>query len=183
VPQLTRKKQSFSSLCKDLEMCLRRDPSRPAYTAVRAAFIRRFAHYFLLLTEPGSEGARSKDSFTEEAVAELVSETKRLDSECSQLAGLLSLGSGYQGDWRDPQIVKFLRRTLRRSGRGHPLTARRVALRALDLRLGDTVRWSWRELANQLCLSDSCRRNLRRNVLWLQRSLRDLRVKLPSPRK
>jgi hypothetical protein len=188
---------------KHLEERLPRYPDRPAYMAVRAAFIERFAQLKGLLTEQ----ARQRSSESSEDLSYEPSVIEALDSDCSRLATCLFADSHdpvplraarYDArlgprDWRDPSVIKFLRRHLRRwkQPKGRPPTLLPIALRALDLRLTDRERWSWNVLQRELCqckdaASDAkhkfrCRENIRREVHNLHGYLGEMGVNLPTP--
>jgi len=187
---------------KILDTWVPTDPERPLYTAIRSAFVEKFAGLYVLLNETTSDSSRKRGSIARENLPDIAADITRLDRESTRLAEMLfpapSLPSVARArewaaqmgvrNWRDPSIVKFLRRVLRRwsTARGRPATLQSVGLHALDLRLVDHKRWSWNALARELCNCDSlehgfrCRENLRREVLLLKKSLRALGVKLPA---
>ena len=177
------------------------DPTRPVYTAIRAAFVERFTKYYILATETVFKVREKKFDAHPEELSMVASEIVRLEDEYTKLAVLLfpagesSLAIRARqwdaqmgkGDWFDPAIVKLLRRNLRRwrPGRGRPAKLQPVGLRALELRLIDRKRWSWNALPNELCRCGAekhgfkCRENIRREVYLLKETLESLRVKLP----
>jgi hypothetical protein len=186
-----------------LEARLPRHPERLAYMAVRATFIEKFARLKGLLTEQ----ARQRSSGDWEDVPYEPAMMEALDSECSRLATCLFPDSHdpvplraarYDArlgtrDWRDPSVIKFLRRHLRRwkQPKGRPPTLLPIALRAFDLRLTDRKRWTWNAMQGELCRCEDasndpkhkfrCRENIRREVANLHKYLGQMGVKLPSP--
>jgi len=193
---------AFAAELKILDMWVPSDLDRPLYTLIRAAFIEKFARYYVLMTESTSVGTRKSHALPMEELAGVAAEIRRLDRNSTQLAEMLFPAANLPAvararewaaqmgipNWREPNIVKFLRRVLRRWGtrRGRPATLQGVGLRALELRISDRQRPSWNALARELCNCGSaehdfrCRENLRREVLLLRRSLRALGVKLPA---
>jgi hypothetical protein len=187
---------------KILDTWVPTDPDRPLYTAIRGAFIERFAGYYVLMLENTSVSPHKRHSVPRKKPSEVAAEINRLDRESTRLTEMLfpavnlpAVGRAREWaaqlgvrNWRDPGIVKFLRRDLRRWGtrRGRPATLQSFGLRALELRLRDRQKWSWNALARELCNCSSpehgfrCRENLRREVLLLTKSLRALGVKLPA---
>ena len=186
---------------EQLEEHLPSDPARPVYMAIRAAFVERFTKYFILTTNAVSKSRRIAFDTRPEELSKDASEIICLDRECTKLAALLfpagesplafrarqwdaQMGNR---DWRDPAIVKTLRRHLRRwrQGRGKPGKLQPVGLRALELRLINQKRWSWNALPNELCRCGAeqhdfrCRENIRREVYLLKEILTSLKVKLP----
>ena len=194
--------QASSPEGQHLEARLPRYSSRPLYMAIRAAFIERFALYYAVATKSVSESVKKQFSRHPERLSKDAEEMVRLDEECSKLATMLFPGirdaplvlrarhwDEQMGprDWRDPAIVKFLRRVLRRwrPPRGRPATLQPVGLRALELRLIDRKRWSWNALPEELCTCGAdphgfqCRENIRREVLQVREMLRNLGVSVP----
>jgi len=187
---------------KTLDTWVPSDPERPLYTAIRAAFIEKFAGLYVLLSATTSVSSRKVGSVPHKKLPDVAAEITRLDRESTRLAEMLFPGPSLPSvararewaaqigirNWRDPSIVKFLRRILKRwrTPRGRPATLQSVGLRALELRLVDRQRWSWNALARELCNCGSlehgfrCRENLRREVLLLTKSLRALGVKVPA---
>lgn len=188
---------------RELDRRLRQYPDRPAYMAVRAAFIERFARLYGLLATAAKRfsGKRASEAAKYQKA---VRAAEKLDSECSRLAALLfedpldpmpiraaryDLRMGPR-DWRDPSVVKFLGRVLRRweQPRGRPPKLLPTALLALDLRLTDRRRWSWNALPAELCRCGAaandhrfeCRENIRREINNLRKYLTKMGVKLPS---
>ena len=103
-----------------------------------------------------------------------------MHKDCTTLAGLLFSRSNVWAarDWRKPPILKFLLRNLARGKAGRPLTRLRVAAQAKELRMGDPKRWKWKNMADKFCNCEgkehsiSCRENLRREVLHLEKLLK-----------
>jgi hypothetical protein len=157
-----------------LEVWLQSDPSRPVYTAIRSAFIEKFARYYVLVSKITKGGSGSPEKVAQ------------LDIECTQLAGLLFFRPNLwvvERDWRQPPILKFLLRDLRRTRTGRPPTKQQVALKAKEMRLLDPKRWKWHKITSLLCRcgkehSIRCQDNLRRQVLHLERTLRNVGCKL-----
>ena len=64
--------------------------------------------------------------------------------------------------------------------RGAPITARKAAVKALDLRLDDPNKWTWRQLGAEFCSSNgrghrhdtSCQERIRQAVMSLEKLLR-----------
>ena len=64
--------------------------------------------------------------------------------------------------------------------RGAPVTARQSAVKALDLRLGDPHKWTWKRLGAEFCTSSgpghrhdtTCQERIRQAVISLERLLR-----------
>lgn len=188
---------------KDLDARLTQDLSRPVYSAIRTCFISKFAQYHALLKK--ATAARMRGSVSPRTLATTESKLDRLDGECIQLAELLfpdaDIPLGLRArrweamfgsrDWRDPEILKSLRRILRRwkARRGRPATLRSIALRALDLQSSDRKHWTWKTLAEKLCNCGAtdhgfgCREKLRREALLLRDLLQSLRVERPAPAK
>jgi hypothetical protein len=172
VPQPKRKAEPFAEGRGILDAWISSDPSRPVYTAIRTAFIERFAEYHKLLTETVSKSSR-KGAFVSP------DKLNRLDKECMQLAGLLFTGSNLWAgrDWRKPPILKFLLRAIGRTRGGRPATKIRVAVQAKEMRLADPTRWTWQKITAALCDCGEdhgikCRDNIRREVLHLEKILR-----------
>jgi len=202
VPNPERQEHASLAERKYLEARLPREPSRPVYTAIRAAFIGRFARYYALLTKTVSKSVENRFSGRPEKLSKDAYEIEKLDRECTKLAALLfPTGKGPlvlrarqwdaqmgKREWRDEEIVKFLRRSLRRwrPARGQPATLQPVGLRALELRIVDQKRWSWNALPKELCRcgadqhSFRCRENIRREVYLLKEVLADLKVRLTT---
>jgi hypothetical protein len=200
---LSRKlSEALAAERKILSIWLPVENDRPLYTAIRAAFIEKFARFYVLMTDCTSAPKRKGDVRARLQMEGVAAEIRQLDKESTQLAEMLfpavnlpAIGRAREwaaqmgvSNWRDPNIVKFLRRVLKRWGirRGRPATLQGIGLRALESRIANRPQSSWNALARELCncgLAEhdfKCRENLRREVLLLKRSLRALRVKLPT---
>lgn len=196
-----RLNQALLSDREHLERRLPRESGRPVYTAIRAAFIDRFARYYALLTETVAKSVENRSSVRPERLSKAAVKIEKLDRECTKLVTLLfpitegpmairarrwdsQLG---KRDWKDPEIVKTLRRNLRRwkAGRGQPAILQPIGLRALEMRIVDLKRWSWNAIPRELCRCGAaqhrfqCRQNIRREVYLLKDVLNSLGVKLP----
>jgi len=173
---LSLPKQNAQALVKErviLEGWINSDLSRPVYTAIRSAFIEKFVRYYVLLSKMTMRGSGSPGKLAQ------------LDKECAQLAGLLFSRANLwvARDWRKPPIVKFLLRDLRRTRQGRPPTKQQVAVAAKEMRLLDPKRWKWRKITSVLCdcgkeHNVKCQDNLRRQVLHLERTLKNVGCKL-----
>jgi hypothetical protein len=161
------------------------------YTAMRRAFIRKFAKWYVSAPPPSSR-------------LRLVigtDELAKLENEWTLLAALLFRNppATQNHDWRrlpaEPQIARVLRHVWRavaaHRSRGRPVgDLRRQAVLALDLQHSDSKRWSWRVLTNHLCncgrhehaYNSNCQKNLRRETLLVKELLAELGVKLPTQR-
>jgi hypothetical protein len=180
VPQPTKNAQSFGEGRKILDDWIPSDPRRPIYTALRTAFIERFAEYYGLLTETLAKKSRKTGI---SAGSRLV----LLEKESSQLAGVLFSRSNLWAmrDWKRPAIVKFLVRFLKHSPGGRPVTKLHIAAQAREMRLADAKKWTWRNITEGLCDCGQnhtirCRDNLRREVLHLEKMMRELGCAIPA---
>jgi hypothetical protein len=155
---------------KVLDEWIPADTCRPVYSAIRNAFIEQFSVLYVLLME------KTRNTMPEPMPPELT----QLDKNCTTLAGLLFSRSNVWAarDWRKPPILKFLLRCLGRSKGGRPLTRLGIAAQAEELRVADPKRWKWPQLTAKFCDCGksehpiSCRDNLRREVLHLEKLLR-----------
>jgi hypothetical protein len=110
----------------------------------------------------------------------------RLDKQWTVLATFLFSSEKPRAgrDWRDPPIVNFLLRHLGRPREGRPATKRRIAVRAMEMKLEDPKRWTWPKITAALCECGqnrhdiSCQDNLRREILHVRKLLRDCGCKL-----
>ena len=202
MPPSNRQVRSPSSEKAFLDACLHSDHDRPVYMAIRARFIDRFAQYYVLATNTVSESVGKQALVHLDMLSKAASEIARLDKECTKLCSFLfptgesplvfrarqwesQMG---ERDFREPDVVKSLRRNLRRwnQGKGRPAILQPVGIRALELRLKDRRHWSWNALPKELCRCGSekhgfqCRENIRREVYLLRRALEQLGVKLPA---
>ena len=90
-----------------------------------------------------------------------------------------------QANSPESEINKCLRMAGRKR-RGRPATLRGSGLLALNLRLQDKRRWTWKALAEDLCNCGAshhgfnCREKLRREVLLMEKALKRLGVFLPE---
>jgi hypothetical protein len=188
--QLKPPAQSEAACRKILDRCIPADAARPFYTAIRRAFIRKFAQWYV--AAPPQAGIRGVSSADELA---------RVQKEWTQLAALLYRNPPAipNHDWSrlpaEPQIARVLRHAWRavadHNSRGRPVSdLRRQAVLALDLQRADSKRWSWRALTNHLCncglrehsYNSKCQKDLRRESLLVKKSLRELGIKLPTQR-
>ena len=152
---------------KILKELISADRSRRVYTSVRTLFIDKFPQLYLQLQEEHpTVGA---------------SELTRLDKECMWLAGLLFNKSNLWAarDWRQPPILKFLWRAIRRARGGRPATKQQAAMQAKEMKLIDPKRWTWPKITAALCDCGRehdirCQDNLRREVLHFEKALRAL---------
>jgi hypothetical protein len=174
VPHAKKKTKTFAGERKILEEWIPLAPSRPVYTAIRTAFIERFAEYYKLLTETVSNSGRKEPPVSPQKLADL-------DKECMKLAGLLFSRSNVWAarDWRKPSIVKFLLRDLARTRGGRPATKLTFAMQAKEMKLSDPKKWTWPKITAALCDCGKahdirCQDNLRREVLHLERTMRKL---------
>lgn len=171
MPQAKKRAEVVAAQREILEQWIPSDPSRPVHSAIRTAFIERFAQYYQLLTEKVSSSGRKKAPVSSEKLA-------TLDKECMKLAGLLFSGSNVWAskDWLKPSIVKFLLRDLARARGGRPVTKLQIAMQAKEMKLSDPKRWTWPKLTAALCTCGKdhdihCQDNLRREVLHLEKTL------------
>jgi hypothetical protein len=159
-----------------LDAWIRPEPERHYYTAIRRAFIQRFAGWYL---SPSNE--------------------ERLEKEWTILASQLFHHPPTMPtrEWSklptQPRIIRVLRHALRATAdyrrKGRPIgDKRRVAALALDLQNSDPKRWSWRSLTNYLCNcglkehppNSNCQKDLRRETVWLKDWLRTQGIKVPQ---
>ena len=172
-----KKPVARSPECEALEPWIRPHADRPYYTAIRQAFIQRFADWHVSASPPDME---------------------RLEKEWTLLAFLLFdyPPTASKRVWSklptEPQIVRVLRHALRVTAdqrrRGRPIGhKRRVAALALDLQSTDPKRWTWCALTNHLCncgmrehpTNSSCQKDLRRETVWLKNWLRTEGIEIP----
>jgi hypothetical protein len=165
--------QAFEAECEILQGWIHPDPDRRVYTAIRSAFIKKFAHYYVLLNRMTKVGTGSPKTLDQ------------LDKDWTLLAGLLFSRTNLWAaqDWRKPPILKFLLRELRRARKGRPATKQQVALRAKEMRLSDPKRWKWHKITSELCdcgkeHTIKCQDNIRRQVLHLEKTLRKVGCRL-----
>lgn len=166
--------QAFGAERETLEAWIPTDINRPVLTAIRAAFIEKFARYYVLLNKMTQGGGVSRGKLDQ------------LDKDCTQLAGLLfprRMNLWVARDWRKPPILKFLLRDLKRTRQGRPATKQQVAITAKEMRLSDPKRWKWHKITSELCdcgkeHTIKCQDNLRRQVLHLEKTLRKLGCRL-----
>ena len=170
---------SFAAGREILDAWIPSDPAHPVHTAIRAAFIDRFALYYQGLNEV-TKSRQNEASISPD-------ELDRLDKECMQLAGLIFDRSNLwvARDWRHPAIVKFLVRALRRTRPGRPATKQQVAIQAKEMRLIDPKHWTWPKITAALCDCGKdhtirCQDNLRREVLHLEKTMKKCGCKLVS---
>jgi hypothetical protein len=171
---------SFADERQILEEAIPCDPTRPVYTAIRAVFIEKFVQFYVLMCEtkaPEDSGARG--TVAAETVSPGGPELTRLDKECMQLAGLLFKRSNLWAgrDWRKPPILKLLLRAIRYTRGGRPPTKLHIAVQAKEMKLADSKRWTWQKITAALCDCGKdhtirCQDNLRREVLHLEKTLR-----------
>jgi hypothetical protein len=151
-----------------LDSCIRANTARPVYSAIRNAFIEQFSLLYVTLMDKGKP------------ISETVPpDLAELDKACTKLAGLLFSRSNIWAvrDWRNPPILKFLFRCLKRSKTGRPLTRLGVAAQAKELKLAEPERWTWSKLVSKFCDCGKehtirCQGNLRREVLHLEKLLK-----------
>jgi len=160
--------ESLTAEREILDSLIQADTNRPVFSAIRSAFVEQFSLLYVLLRD------KARNPLLEGTPAELV----ELDKDCTKLAGLLFSRSNVWAakDWRKPPIVKFLLRCVERDKIGRPLTKLGIAAQAKELRLADSKRWTWPELATKFCdcgktHSISCQDNLRREILHLEKLL------------
>jgi hypothetical protein len=189
--QLKPQAQPVAACRKILEESIPADTNRVFYTAIRRAFILKFAQWYV--------SAPPRNSRIRGVIG--ADELARLEKDWTQLAALLSRNPPTMSNrnWQklpsEPQIARVLRHAWRavadHNSRGRPVSAlRRQAVLALDLQSGDSKRWSWRALTNHLCncglrehpYNSRCQKNLRREALLVKESLAELGVKLPTQR-
>jgi hypothetical protein len=163
-----------------LDEWIQKDPDRPVYSAIRKCFVEKFARFYIFVMEPAHKAPSKLRSSVGQTVQKARSELKQLDRECMTLAGLLFSHSNLWAarDWRQPSIIKFLLRSIRRGRGGRPLTRLGIAVQVKELRLADGKCWKWPVLTDKFCDCGSaehgirCQDNLRREVLHLERFLR-----------
>ena len=169
-----------------LDSWIHADSARPVYSAIRSAFIEQFSLLYMLLSEKTRRSCEAYKKEHAEPARRLVlpesmpSEWVQLDKDCTTLTGLLFNRSNVWAaqDWQKPPILKFLLRCLKRNKAGRPLTRLGIAVQVKELRIADSKRWKWEELADKFCdckkkeHSISCQTNLRRQVLHLENLLK-----------
>jgi hypothetical protein len=154
-----------------LSSSIRVDETRPVYSAIRNAFIDRFARYYVWLTTT--------------PMVEEVSPSKLGEMELSwkPLVSMLFERSSlwHVRDWRHPKIVNCFRRHLARPWNGRPATKVKFAIQAMELRLLDPDKWTWSKVVEKLCdcgkvHTDPCGDNLRRDIVQVEQTLRRLGI-------
>lgn len=180
MPKPKKKALPFAEEREILDAWIPSDPARPVYTALRIAFIERFAHYHQLLTETVSKGPQKGTLATRDKL-------DRLDKESMQLAGLFVTRSNLWvvRDWRQPPILKFLLRAMKYTRGGRPATKLHIAVQAKEMRLADPKRWTWPKIIAALCDCGEehtirCQDNLRREVLHLKKLMSKLRCPISA---
>jgi hypothetical protein len=185
-----------------LNSLIKVDETRPIYTAIRNAFIDRFARYYVCLKTtlkvlPHKESETIVESIFEPApampessVQEIApSKLDEMESSWKPLVSMLFDRSSLWAvrDWKQPEIVKYLRRHLARPWHGRPATTVKFAIQAKELRLLDPDKWTWSKIVEKLCHcgkahTDACGDNLRRDILQVETTLRRLGIDF-EPRK
>jgi hypothetical protein len=164
---------------RDLEAWIYSDPTRVYYTAIRAAFIEKFAQWYNL---PAKALIEREGASLEKKWRELIPMVSR------------SLPATSRHEWRtlprEPQVVRVLRNIWRegagRKPRGRPLKLRGIAVEALDLQRQDPTIWTWRSITGHLCNCGleahgfTCQENLRREALLVKKFLRARQIRVPS---
>jgi hypothetical protein len=172
------------------------DDTRPVYTAIRNAFVDRFARYYVSLKTtlkvlPRKESETSVGNTFEptapavESSVQEISSSKldELESSWKPLVSMLFDRSSLWAvrDWKQSEVVKYLRRYLARPWNGRPATKVKFAIQAMELRLLDPDKWSWSKIVEKLCdcgkvHTDACGDNLRRDRMQVEQTLRRLGI-------
>jgi hypothetical protein len=162
--------------CESLESYIQPRPEWPYYTAIRSAFIKRFARWYL-----SASGSRQLEKEWTTLATQLFRHPPNIPNR----------------DWRklptNPQIIRVLRHALRVTAdqrrKGRPISdKRRAAAVALDLHCTDRRRWTWRSLTNHLCNcglkahppNSNCQKDLRRETVRLKKELKTMGIKVPQ---
>jgi len=162
-------------------------------SAIEEAFHEAVKRLHALVEEIAKQRTNARDVL--KAMPEIVAAAQRAETLARlaypSSAPLLSKSAEKLADlWRktgapEAEIQKILQMAGRRK-KGRPPTLRAVGLQALELHTLDPHRWTWKALAQSLCLCGGlehgfkCRENLRREVLLVKRELRNLDVRLPT---
>jgi hypothetical protein len=181
VIQVKTEDNAFAEGRQALEEWIPTDPMRPVYTAIRAAFIEKFAEYHGLLGKTVSDRSIGRKGRIGPRLA-------ILEKQSMKLAALLFTRANLwvaRDSWRKKPIVKFLLRAIRRSPGGRPVSRLRVAVTAKEMRLAEPKKWTWPKITSQLCDCGKehtirCQDNLRREVLHLKKMMKSSGCKLTS---
>jgi hypothetical protein len=170
------------------------DPQHPVRTALREAYIDRGAQLFdFVSSEEIIDGVGQVHPHWQEYI--------RLVDEANELAGWASdpisaeqaerldsvMGDALQQLGHSYSEVRKLLETTSTAPRGRPVTKRRTAVEALELRLADQAKWSWARLAREFCgcgsslHSHKCQEAIRKEVGHLQSLLKKYQITLPAP--